>query len=355
MSNTFGNLFRITTAGESHGVANVVIIDGLPPNIEISEEFIQAEVDRRKPGQSKLTTQRKEDDKVEILSGVFEGKSTGTPLAILIRNKDQRSKDYSEIKDVFRPGHADFTYFKKYENRDYRGGGRSSARETVARVAAGAVAKLFLQSRGVEVFSYTKQVGEIIAESFTFLSREKIDSNPVRCPDIKKAKEMENLIEDVRKSQDSIGGISETVILNAPVALGEPIFNRLRADLAHAMFSIPAVMGVEFGAGFDVAKKKGSENNDEFFIEENKVLTKTNNHGGILGGISSGMPIIFRCAVKPTSSISKKQKTINKNYEEVEISVKGRHDPCLLPRFNPVAEAMTWIVLADHFLMNLKK
>jgi len=350
--NSIGQLFRITTAGESHGPANVVIIDGMPSGIKLSEKDIQPDLNRRKPGQSKITTQRKESDEAEILSGVFDGKTTGTPIAILIRNKDQRTSDYKDIKDKYRPGHADYTFDAKYGFRDYRGGGRSSARETVARVAAGAVAKKLLSQENVKVLGYVKQIGDILAkinhpEKVTF---NQVESNIVRCPDKKAAEEMIQLIEAVRKEKDSIGGIAEIVANGIPAGWGEPVFDKLRADLGKALLSLPAVLGVEFGSGFQVVNSRGSENNDIFIIENDKVKTKTNRHGGMLGGISSGMPIIMRCAVKPTSSIAQEQQTITKNGKLAMITTKGRHDPCLLPRFIPMAEAMVAITLADFYL-----
>ena len=356
-ANSFGNIFRITTAGESHGKGNVVIIDGVPSGLKLSEKDLQPDLDRRKPGQSKITTQRKEDDKADILSGVFEGKTTGTSIAILIPNQDQRSKDYSNIKDLYRPGHADFTYDKKYGFRDYRGGGRSSARETVARVAAGAIAKKILKTMNIEVHSYTKQVADIIFEvkDDSIINLKQIESNPVRCPDSKIAEKMIAKIDELRKEQDSIGGIAEIYVKNMPVGIGEPIFDRLKAELAKSMFSIPAVTGVEFGAGFLTAFRKGSENNDLFYNDSGQIKTKTNNHGGILGGISTGMPIVFRAAIKPTSSISKEQQTIDRDGNEQTMQVKGRHDPCLVPRFIPIAEAMTAIVLLDQIMIHKAK
>jgi chorismate synthase len=350
--NSFGQLFRITTAGESHGPANVVIIDGMPAGVKLSEKDIQPDLDRRKPGQSKITTQRKESDTAEILSGVYDGKTTGTSIAILIRNKDQRSSDYKDIKDRYRPGHADYTFDAKYGLRDYRGGGRSSARETVARVAAGAVAKKLLSLQKVKVLGYVKQIGDIAT---TITSPEKItlkqiESNIVRCPDKIVAEEMIKLIEKVRKEKDSIGGIAEIVTTGVPAGWGEPVFDKLRADLGKALFSLPAVLGVEFGAGFEVATSTGSENNDLFIKENETVKTSTNRHGGMLGGISSGMPIVIRCAVKPTSSLPQEQESITKNGKPTTIITKGRHDPCLLPRFIPMAEAMVAITLADFYL-----
>jgi chorismate synthase len=352
--NSIGQLFKITTAGESHGLANIVIIDGIPAGIPLSVADLQPDLDRRKPGQSKLTTQRKETDIPQILSGVFEGETTGVPITILIPNKDHHSKDYNNLKSLYRPGHADFTYEKKYGRRDYRGGGRASARETVVRVAAGAVAKKLFAFYGekIRITGYTKQVGDIIAEvpDPASVTQSKVEMNDVRCPDLSAAKKMTHLIEKVRKDGDSIGGIAEIVAVNVPVGLGEPVFDKLKADLGKALLSLPAVMGIEFGLGFDAAKTYGSLANDIFKKKGNKIVTATNNHGGILGGISSGMPIIIRCAVKPTSSILKKQVTVSRSGDKTDVEVKGRHDPCLLPRFIPIAEAMVAITLADHYM-----
>ncbi len=352
--NSFGTLFRITTAGESHGLANVVIIDGVPPLLELSENDIQPDLDRRRPGQSKLTTQRRESDRCQILSGVFEGKTTGTSLAILIPNEDQRSKDYSDIKDKYRPSHADFTFDQKYGIRDYRGGGRSSARETVARVAAGAVAKKILRKHNIEILCYTKQVGTICASDINpnTVQFANIEANAVRCPDAAAAEKMMALIETVRKETNSIGGVAELVVRGLPIGLGEPVFDKLRADLGKALFSLPAVLGVEFGSGFAAAEMRGSEHNDIFISTNGEIQTKTNNHGGMLGGITSGMPLVCRCAIKPTSSIAKAQETVTNTGEKTSISTKGRHDPCLLPRFMPMAEAMVAITITDHMLKN---
>lgn len=351
--NSFGQIFRITTAGESHGAGNVVIIDGVPPGIELTVEDLIVDLDRRKPGQSKITTQRKEDDRPEILSGVFEGRTTGTSLAILVRNEDQRSKDYSDIKDKYRPGHADFTFDQKYGFRDYRGGGRSSARETVSRVAAGVVAKKILSTEGIRVVGYVKQVGSIIAEidDPASVTLEEVEANIVRCPDPVTAERMIQLIDQVRMEQDSIGGVSEMVAVGVPAGLGEPVFDKLKADLGKAMLSLPAVLGFEYGAGFAVATARGSQNNDPFVpSKEGGITTEGNRHGGMLGGISSGLPIVCRAAIKPTSSLSQPQKTVDREGHPTEIRTKGRHDPCLLPRFVPMGEAMMAIVLADHLL-----
>ena len=350
--NSFGHQFRITTAGESHGAGNVVIIDGLPPGIKLETNDLLPDMARRKPGQSKLTTQRKEDDMPEILSGVFEGKTTGTPIAILVRNSDHRSHDYSNIEDKYRPGHADFSYDEKYGFRDYRGGGRSSARETVVRVAAGAVAKKLLAHFDVQILAYVSRIGHIQAQidNPLNLSLEDIEAHPTRCPDPDAAVLMEKAIMEARKDLDSLGGIADIVVTGCPAGWGEPIFDRLKSDLAKAMFSIPAVVGVEFGAGFAAAAMKGSIHNDCFSLQEKNIITTTNNHGGILGGISTGMPILYRCAIKPTSSLAREQKTVTRDRKTAKIKTIGRHDPCLLPRFIPVAEAMTAITLADHLL-----
>jgi chorismate synthase len=357
--NSFGQAFRVTTAGESHGPGNVVIIDGCPPGISLSEDDLRQDLARRRPGQSRIVTQRQEADEPEILSGVFEGRTTGTSIAILVRNTDQKSKDYSDIKDKYRPGHADYTYDQKYGFRDYRGGGRSSARETVSRVAAGVVAKkLIAEAFGGKVVGYVSQVGHVIAEvvdpaSVTLEQVETLPSgepNIVRCPVPERASEMVTLIEELRKSQDSVGGVSEIVATGVPAGLGEPVFDKLKADLAKALFSLPAVVGVEYGAGFKVAAMRGSEHNDLFEAGPDGVRTKTNRHGGMLGGISSGMPIVVRAAVKPTSSLPLEQETVTQQGDKTTIRTRGRHDPCLLPRFVPIGEAMVALVLADHYL-----
>ena len=351
--NSFGQTFRVTTAGESHGPGYVVIIDGVPSGLELSTADLQPDLDRRRPGQSKVTTQRQERDEPEILSGVFEGRTTGTSIAISIQNRDQRSKDYSEIRDKYRPGHADYTFDAKYGIRDYRGGGRSSARETAVRVAAGAVAKKLLSEwYGVAIVGYVKRVGDVVAtiaapESVTL---DAVESNIVRCPDKSAAEKMVALIEALRREGDSIGGVAELVATGIPPGWGEPVFDKLKADLGKAMFSLPAVVGVEYGAGFDMAALRGSEANDVFTQEGGRIVTRTNRHGGMLGGISSGMPIVLRCAVKPTSSLPREQETVTRQGEPTTIATKGRHDPCLLPRFVPMAEAMMALTLADHAL-----
>jgi chorismate synthase len=361
---TIGQIFRVTTAGESHGPGNVVIVDGCPPGIALSVEDLRADLARRRPGQSAIVTQRQEADDPEILAGVFEGRTTGTPIAILVRNEDQRSRDYADIKDLYRPGHADYTFDAKFGFRDYRGGGRSSARETVARVAAGVVAKKILaEGFGGRVLAYVVQVGDVVAsvaqpEAVTLEQVERLpDGSPniVRCPDPQKAAEMVALIEQMRKEQDSIGGVAEIVAAGIPPGLGEPVFDKLKADLAKALFSLPAVLGVEYGIGFGCARLRGSQNNDPFVAEKTaagtaRIATRGNRHGGMLGGISSGMPVVLRAAVKPTSSLPVDQDTVTRDGEPAKIRTKGRHDPCLLPRFIPMAEAMVAIVLADHWL-----
>ena len=352
--NSFGDIFKITTFGESHGKAIGVIIDGCPSLIEIDEEFIQSELDKRKPGQSKITTQRKESDTAQIFSGVFEGKSTGTPIAIIIPNEDQRSKDYSHIQDKFRPSHADFTYQQKYGIRDYRGGGRSSARETAARVAAGAIAKLFLKKHGIEIFAHVSGVGHIEAPNIDSADLNALlqirEDNIVRCADPATANEMAEFIDGIRKNGDTVGGRISTVIRNVPVGLGEPVFDKLHADLAKAMMSINAVHGFEYGSGFEGSFMKGSEHNDIFVNENSKVKTLTNFSGGIQGGISNGMDITFKTAFKPVATIMRDQATINEEGQDTTISGKGRHDPCVVPRAVIIVEAMAALVIADHLL-----
>jgi chorismate synthase len=353
MGNSFGRIFRISTFGESHGKAIGVIVDGCPAGLSIDEGFIQAELQRRKPGQSKITTQRKEEDQVEILSGVFEGKSTGTPISMLIRNQDQKSKDYSHIAESFRPSHADYTYQAKYGLRDYRGGGRSSARETAARVAAGAIAKLLLLHYNVKVTAYVSQAGEVsLDKPYQELDLEAVDSNIVRCPDAEVAEKMISHIDEIRKDRDTVGGIVTCVVKNTPVGLGEPVFDRLHANLGKAMLSINAVKGFEYGSGFEGIKMRGSQHNDPFYQEGEKVKTKTNHSGGIQGGISNGEDIYFRVAFKPVATIMQDQDSVNQAGESVTVSGKGRHDPCVVPRAVPIVEAMTALVLADHLLLN---
>lgn len=350
MNNSYGQLFRITTFGESHGVAIGVILDGCPAGVAIDETFIQSELDRRKPGQSKITTQRKEDDSFRILSGVFEGKSTGTPIAMVIENQDQRSKDYSHIAETFRPSHADFTYDAKYGNRDYRGGGRSSARETAARVAAGAIAKLLLRSYGVAINAFVSQVGPIKAPHYTELDLSKTEDTIVRCPHPVTAEKMIDYIDQIRLDRDTVGGIVTCVIKNTPIGLGEPVFDKLHAELGKAMLSINAVKGFEYGSGFEGVALKGSEHNDEFYKEGNRVRTKTNHSGGIQGGISNGEDIYFNVAFKPVATIMQDQQTVDKRGNEATVSGKGRHDPCVVPRAVPIVEAMAALVLCDFVL-----
>jgi chorismate synthase len=350
MGNSFGKIFRITTFGESHGAAIGVIIDGCPAGLEIDEAFIQSELDRRKPGQSKITTQRKEDDTFKILSGVFEGKSTGAPIAIVIENQDQRSKDYSHIAESFRPSHADYTYEMKYGTRDYRGGGRSSARETAARVAAGAVVKLLLKKSGIEINAFVSQVGEIKAPDYKSLDLSKTENNIVRCPDSVTAEKMISLIDQVRLDRDTIGGIVTGVIKNSPVGLGEPVFDKLHAAIGHAMLGINAVKGFEYGSGFEGVKQRGSQHNDEFYNDGEKIRTRTNHSGGVQGGISNGEDIYFNIAFKPVATIMQDQQSVDKAGNEVIVSGKGRHDPCVVPRAVPIVEAMAALVMADFLL-----
>jgi chorismate synthase len=351
--NSFGELFRVTTAGVSHGPGYVAIIDGCPPGLPLSEADLLPDLRRRRPGQSKLVTQRQEEDVPEIWSGVFEGKTDGTSIGILFKNTDARSQDYSEIKEKYRPGHADFTFDAKYGVRDYRGGGRSSARETLCRVAAGAVAKKLLAREGISVLGYVKQIGSVVGAigDPSSITLDQVEANPVRCPDPAAASRMMTLIEEVRKDLDSIGGICELVATGVRPGLGEPVFDKLKADLAKALLSLPAVTAFEYGAGFAVATARGSANNDALVPKNpGKIGTDTNRHGGMLGGISSGEPIVCRVAVKPTSSLPQPQRTVTRTGEPTEIVTKGRHDPCLLPRFVPMGEAMMALVLIDHWL-----
>ena len=351
--NTFGTLFRITSFGESHGPAIGVIIDGCPAGLEIDKEYIQKQLDRRKPGQSAITTQRNEEDVVHILSGVFEGKSTGAPITLVIYNKDHKPEDYQRFKDTYRPSHADYTYQAKYGIRDHRGGGRSSARETATRVAAGAVAMLLLSREQVSIKAYVSQVGPIkLDKSYLELDLNAIDANIIRCPDNDTAAEMISLIEETRKAGDSIGGVITCVIQNCPVGLGEPVFDKLHADLGKAMLSINAVKGFEIGSGFASASMRGSEHNDAFEMTAGKITTKTNHSGGIQGGISNGEDIYFRVAFKPVATINKEQETINTSGENTTIEGKGRHDPCVVPRAVPIVEAMAALVITDHLLRN---
>jgi chorismate synthase len=351
-ANTFGERFRVTTAGVSHGPGYLCVIDGCPAGLPLSVEDLLPDLRRRRPGQSKLVTQRDEDDVPEIWSGVFDGKTDGTPIGLSFRNADQRSADYGDIRDKYRPGHADYTFDAKFGFRDYRGGGRSSARETLCRVAAGAVAKKLLALQGVRILGYVKQVGDVVAAvpDPTAVTLDAVEANPVRCPDPVAAGRMIALIEEVRKDRDSIGGVSELVAVGVPPGWGEPVFDKLKADLAKALLSLPAVTAFEYGNGFAVATMRGSQNNDAFVPKDGRIATASNRHGGMLGGISSGMPLILRVAVKPTSSLPRPQTTVTRAGEPAEIVTKGRHDPCLLPRFVPMGEAMVALVLVDHWL-----
>lgn len=346
--NTFGEVFKVTTFGESHGPAIGVVIDGVPPNLSLTENDVQYELDRRRPGQSKITTQRQETDQVEFLSGILDGKTTGTALAMLIRNEDQRSKDYSNIVDVFRPGHADYTFFKKYGIRDYRGGGRSSGRETACRVAAGAIAKKILEKHNVKVIAYTLSVGDIQVDKIDFSV---IEKNIVRAPDLKAAEKMIELIDTARKNLDSVGGVIEAIVHGCPPGLGDPVFDKLNAKIAYGLMSIGTIKGIEFGEGFAVTKLKGSQNNDKFYMDGDRVRTRTNHAGGTLGGISTGEDIVLRVAVKPPSSIAQSQSTVTRDGQNTSIEIKGRHDPCICPRVVPVVEAMIAICLVDSLLL----
>lgn len=352
MSSTYGKIFKISTFGESHGRAIGVVVDGCPSGVDFDALLIQNELDRRKPGQSRITTQRKEADSFEVLSGVFEGKTTGTPIALVIFNEDQKSKDYAHIADKFRPSHADYTYSTKYGVRDYRGGGRSSARETAARVAAGALAKMVLNHHGVEIYSYVSQAGAMkLDKSYQELDLSRIDDNAVRCPDTEMAEKMFNYIDQVRKDGDSIGGVITGVIKNVPAGWGEPVFDKLHAELGKAMLSINAVKGFEYGSGFDGVELLGSQHNDAFYTDENgKIKTKTNHSGGIQGGISNGEDIYFRVAFKPVATIMIDQDSVNEEGDAVTVSGKGRHDPCVLPRAVPIVDSMSALVLVDAML-----
>ena len=352
MGNSFGHTFKITTWGESHGGGVGVVVDGCPANIEISTEEIQLELDRRRPGQSDIVTPRKEEDKVEILSGVFEGKTLGTPISLVVKNKDANPSAYKHLKDVFRPSHADFTFEEKYGIRNWQGGGRASARETIGRVAAGAIAKKYLEKElNIECLAYVTQVHTIEADidrsSVTF---EDIEKNIVRCPNNEISEIMIKKIKEARKSGDSLGGKIECVVRNVPAGLGEPVFDKLKADLAKAMMSIPATMGIEFGSGFQGTYMMGSEHNDPFYMENERVRTKTNFSGGMQGGISNGEDIYFKVGFKPTATIFKRQETVSKNKENTELSAKGRHDPCVIPRAVPIIESMAYLVIMDHYL-----
>lgn len=359
--NTFGKLFTLTTFGESHGVAVGGVVDGMPPGIPIDIDFIQRELARRKPGQSRITTDRKELDQVELLSGVFEGKSTGTPIGFIVRNRNQQSKDYDSIANLFRPSHADYTYYNKYGIRDYRGGGRASARITLSRVVAGALAKLVLKQKGISITAYTSQVGDItLDKDYQKYDFSLIESNPVRCPEPKKAKEMEALIAEMKREGDTIGGVITCVIKGCPVGLGEPEFDKLHAQLGAAILSINAVKGFEYGEGFASASYRGSQQNDVFIPSSDKqqthdIKTKTNHSGGIQGGISNGEDIYFRVAFKPVATLLMEQETVNKEGEATKIDVHGRHDPCVLPRAVPIVEAMAAMTILDALLVDNAK
>ncbi len=351
--NTFGKIFRLTSFGESHGRGIGGIIDGCPAGIELNIEHIQRDLARRKPGQSKITTQRKEPDEVEFLSGVFEGKTQGTPIAFAVWNKNQHSKDYDDLKDIYRPSHADYTYIQKYGTRDHRGGGRSSARETIARVVAGAIAKQILAKTGVIINAYVSQVGEIqLDKTYKELDLGKTEDNIVRCPDTETAEKMIARIEKAAKDRDTVGGVITGVATGVPAGWGEPVFNKLHADLGGAMLGINAVKGFEYGSGFDGTKLSGSQHNDVFIRTDKGIRTKTNNSGGIQGGISNGEDIYFNVAFKPIATLLKEQNTVDKNSNEITINPKGRHDPCVLPRAVPIVEAMAALVLVDHYLLS---
>ena len=354
MKNSFGNIFRLTSFGESHGAAIGGIIDGMPAGIAIDLDAVQRELDRRRPGQSAIVTARNEKDRVRILSGIFEGVTTGTSIGFIIENENQHSADYGNIKDAFRPSHADYTYTTKYGLRDYRGGGRSSARETAARVVAGAFARQALAQLGIDLYAYTSQVGEIaLSRDYRLYSRDAIDTNAVRCPDAAKAAEMEQLIKQVKGEGDTIGGIITGVITGVPVGLGEPVFGKLHAMLGAAMLSINAVKGFEYGDGFDFATRRGSEVNDAFVTDDaGHVSTATNHSGGIQGGISNGEDIIFRVAFKPVATLLRDVNTIDKDGNSITLKARGRHDPCVLPRAVPIVEAMAAMVILDAYLLN---
>lgn len=354
MRNTFGNIFTLTTFGESHGEAIGGVVDGMPAGIDIDLDFIQQELDRRRPGQSKLTTSRKEADRVELLSGVFEGKSTGSPIGFIVRNANQHSQDYDNLRHLFRPSHADFTYQEKYGIRDHRGGGRSSARITISRCVGGALAKLVLRQMGITIQAYTSQVGDIaLDKDYHRYDLSLTETNAVRCPDPEKAQAMEALITRVKAEGDTIGGIITCVIQGCPTGVGEPEFDKLHAALGHAMLSINAVKGFEYGAGFDGVTARGSQQNDVFINENGRITTRTNNSGGIQGGISNGQDIYFRVAFKPVATILTEQETVDKDGQQTTFTAQGRHDPCVLPRAVPVVEAMAAMTILDHiFLKN---
>ena len=354
--NSIGQLLRLTTFGESHGTAIGGVLDGFPAGIAIDEDFVRAEMCRRRPGQSAITTQRNEQDEVQFLSGIFEGRSTGTPIAFMIANSNSRSNDYGNLREAYRPSHADYVYDCKYGIRDYRGGGRSSARETAVRVCAGALAKLALRQLGISVQAYTSQVGEIgLEDNYTAYDLSLVENNAVRCPDTVKAAEMEKLILDVKRQGDTVGGVVTCVAKGVPAGLGEPLYDKLSASLAGAMLSINAVKGFEYGNGFAAAAGRGSEQNDIFFNNGGKIATRSNNSGGIQGGISNGNDIYFRVAFKPVATVLKEQPTVTKEGEETLLLARGRHDPCVVPRAVPVVEAMTALVLLDHYMLDKAK
>lgn len=352
--NSFGQLFRLTTFGESHGPGVGGVIDGMPAGIEVDMDFLQSELARRRPGQSNLTTSRKEGDQVELLSGVFEGRTTGCPIGFLVRNENQHSKDYENLRDVFRPSHADFTYQAKYGIRDHRGGGRSSARETISRVVGGAFAKMVLRQYRIAVTAYTSQVGDIcLTGKYSDYDFKNIEKNPVRCPDLEKADEMSRLITEVKNAGDTIGGVITCVIQGCPVGLGNPVFGKLHAQLGAAMLGINAVKGFEYGEGFAGVTARGSEQNDIFSTDsEGRITTLTNHSGGIQGGISNGQDIYFRVAFKPVATLLREQPTVDKNGKPVVLQVRGRHDPCVLPRAVPIVEAMAAMVILDNLLLS---
>lgn len=353
MSNSFGNIFRLTSFGESHGPAVGGVIDGFPAGIEIDEEFVQSELNRRRPGQSLLTTPRKENDRVEFLSGIFEGKSTGCPIGFIIRNQNQHSNDYDNIRNVFRPSHADFTYTQKYGLRDHAGGGRSSARETIARCVAGALAKLALKQLGVQIYAYTSQVGDIaLSQDYKHYDPALIEQNNVRCPDPETAERMARKIEEVKAEGNTIGGVITGVIKGCPVGLGEPVFGKLHAALGQAMLSINAVKGFEYGQGFAGVSQTGKMQNDLFFNDNGRINTRTNNSGGIQGGISNGQDIYFRVAFKPVATLLMEQETVTVNGEDTVLKARGRHDACVLPRAVPIVESMAAMVILDYYLLN---
>lgn len=353
MFNSFGNIFRLTSFGESHGKGIGGVIDGFPSGIKIDMDFIQNELRRRRPGQSRITTSRKEEDEVEFLSGIFEGRSTGCPIGFIVWNKNQHSNDYDNIKNVYRPSHADYTYNVKYGIRDYRGGGRSSARETISRVVGGALAKLALRQLGIKITAYTSQVGPIkLEKNYTEYDLDLIETNPVRCPDPEKAKEIEELVFQIKGEGDTIGGVITCVIKDCPIGLGQPVFGKLHAALGNAMLSINAVKAFEYGEGFKGLKQKGSEQNDVFYNNGGKIETRTNHSGGIQGGISNGQDIYFRVAFKPVATVLMEQETVNIDGIDTSMKARGRHDPCVLPRAVPIVEAMAAMTILDYYLID---